>query len=54
MFSIPTNDERSDDSKFNQDLSIWNVDKCIDCSGFRSGASIYTLPIPNFTNCNPN
>ena len=39
---------------FNQDLSKWNVGKCLDCMEFRKYATNYTLPIPNFTLCNPN
>ena len=40
-----------------QDLSSWNVDKCIECSEFnRDTPNWYTpeYPIPNFTNCDPN
>ena len=47
--------------KMNQDLSSWNVENVIDCSGFaihNTGGSVaegnWTLPKPNFTNCNPN
>jgi hypothetical protein len=41
-------------SIFNQDLSIWVVDKVINCPSFKKNADSYTLPIPNFTNCDPN
>lgn len=41
-------------TSFNQDLSNWNVDNITLCSGFSVGASSWTLPKPNFTNCNPN
>ena len=39
---------------FNQDLSIWNVDNVTSCGVFRLDATNYILPLPNFTNCNPN
>jgi surface protein len=45
--------------EFNQDLSSWNVGNVIDCAGFCyqtpnlcSEAPNWTLPKPNFTNCN--
>ena len=38
---------------FNQDLSVWNVDRVVNCSGFATSLQ-WTLPKPNFTNCNPN
>ncbi|MGB0294687.1 MAG: BspA family leucine-rich repeat surface protein [Flavobacteriaceae bacterium] len=43
-----------DASSFNQDLSSWDVNNVNNCSGFSVGASVWTLPKPNFTNCNPN
>jgi len=39
---------------FNQNLSSWDVDGVIDCLEFSQGASSWTLPQPNFTNCDPN
>jgi len=39
---------------FNQDLSSWNVDNVTLCNNFSEGATSWTLPQPNFTNCNPN
>ena len=42
-----------DYSKFNGDISKWDVSNVIDCRSFRTNTS-WTLPIPNFTNCNPN
>ena len=39
---------------FNQDLSNWNVENVTNCGSFSGGASSWTLPQPNFTNCNPN
>jgi surface protein len=39
---------------FNQDLSGWNVDNVTYCSYFSTQAQSWTLPKPNFTNCNPN
>ena len=41
-------------SKFNQDLSSWNVDNVTSCEKFAYEATNYILPIPNFTNCDPN
>jgi len=36
---------------FNQDLSGWNVDNVTLCSSFCLGATNWSLPKPNFTNC---
>ena len=41
-------------TSFNQDLSNWDVENVTSCAYFSSGASAWTLPQPNFTNCNPN
>jgi len=41
-------------SDFNQDLSSWSVDGVFNCNSFSVYASSWTLPQPNFTNCNPN
>ena len=38
---------------FNQDLSSWDVERVGSCASFSNGASSWTLPKPNFTNCNP-
>jgi surface protein len=38
---------------FNQDLSSWDVDNVFVCAGFSDGATSWTLPQPNFTNCTP-
>ena len=38
---------------FNQDLSNWDVINVISCSEFSNGSQ-WTLPKPNFTNCDPN
>ena len=39
---------------FNQDLSSWDVTNVTNCGGFYlSGSNSWTLPQPNFTNCNP-
>ena len=43
-----------DATSFNQDLSSWGVDGVIYCNSFSQGATSWTLPQPNFTNCNPN
>jgi surface protein len=42
-----------EDSLFNQDLSTWDVSNVITCSGFSYNTPQWTLPKPNFTNCNP-
>ena len=39
---------------FNKDLSSWSVDGVTQCVQFSDGATSWTLPQPNFTNCNPN
>ena len=38
---------------FNQDLSPWVVTQVTNCISFSQGATSWTLPQPNFTNCNP-
>jgi surface protein len=38
---------------FNQNLSSWNVNNVTACIRFSNGATSWTLPQPNFTNCNP-
>ena len=38
---------------FNQDLSSWSVDGVTNCTDFSEGATSWTLPQPNFTNCTP-
>ena len=38
---------------FNQDLSSWNVIKVTDCRFFNSSNPNWSLPKPNFTNCDP-
>lgn len=45
MFNKTTN--------FNQDLSGWDVSNVVGCSGFSRNNEVWTLPKPNFTNCNP-
>ena len=40
-------------SSFNQDLSAWDVENVTVCQGFNLNSSEWTLPLPNFTNCNP-
>ena len=42
-----------DATSFNQDLSSWSVDGVTSCLQFSGGASSWTLPQPNFTNCTP-
>ena len=38
---------------FNKDLSSWSVDGVTNCTEFSNGATSWTLPQPNFTNCTP-
>ena len=39
-------------TNFNQDLSSWDVDSVIQCENFSLYNDSWTLPQPNFTNCN--
>jgi len=39
-------------SSFNQDLSTWSVENVFLCENFDDNTPQWTLPIPNFTNCN--
>jgi len=39
---------------FNQNLSSWSVDSVFSCEGFSDNTPSWTLPQPNFTNCDPN
>jgi len=39
--------------EINQDLSSWAVDNVTQCSFFSNNTPQWTLPQPNFTNCNP-
>ena len=41
-------------SIFNKDLSNWNVSNVYECAEFSNSTPQWTLPKPNFTNCNPN
>ena len=41
-------------TSFNQDLSLWNVEGVFNCGLFSTNTPQWTLPQPNFTNCNPN
>ena len=38
----------------NQDLSNWNVNLVVNCKVFSLVTPNWTLPKPNFTNCDPN
>ena len=40
-------------TSFNQNLSSWSVDGVTNCTLFSEGATSWTLPQPNFTNCTP-
>ena len=40
--------------EFNQDLSNWSVGNVTECEEFSNNTPQWTLPQPNFTNCNPN
>ena len=42
------------ESSFNGDLSNWNVSNVTECSSFSFDTPQWTLPKPNFTNCDPN
>ena len=44
----------NDNTAFNQDIGNWDVDGVTDCNVFSYGATAWTLPKPNFTNCDPN
>ena len=39
---------------FNQDLSSWDVTGVTRCDNFSLNTIEWTLPEPNFTNCDPN
>ena len=41
-------------SAFNQDIGNWAVDNVTECTAFSDNTPQWTLPQPNFTNCNPN
>jgi len=41
-------------SLYNQDLSSWDVYYVLNCEEFSNVAGTWTLPKPNFTNCDPN
>ena len=41
-------------SSFNQDIGNWDVNNVLNCTGFSTNTPQWTLPQPNFTNCNPN
>jgi len=41
-------------SVFNQDIGNWEVDNVTDCGLFSDNTPQWTLPKPNFTNCDPN
>ena len=40
-------------SAFNQDIGNWEVDNVTECTNFSDDTPQWTLPKPNFTNCNP-
>ena len=41
-------------TSYNQDLSSWSVANVTSCGNFSQGATSWTLPQPNFLNCDPN
>jgi surface protein len=40
-------------SAFNQDIGNWEVVNVTQCTNFSDNTPQWTLPKPNFTNCNP-
>ena len=44
----------SNAESYNQDISNWDVSNVTDCSFFSNNTPQWTLPQPNFINCNPN
>ena len=38
---------------FNQDIGTWDVSNILSCSSFSTNTPQWTLPKPNFTQCNP-
>ena len=40
-------------TSFNQDLSSWDVSNVTECVEFAEDNDLWTLPKPNFVNCNP-
>ena len=40
-------------TSYNQDLSSWSVANVTSCGNFSQGATSWTLPQPNFLNCDP-
>jgi surface protein len=38
---------------FDQDLSSWEISSVAFCEGFSEGATSWTKPQPNFTQCTP-
>ena len=54
MFAIDGGSWGSQPFPFNQNLNNWNVDNVTECTSFSYDRTGWTLPQPNFTNCNPN
>ncbi|MGB5459292.1 MAG: BspA family leucine-rich repeat surface protein [Eudoraea sp.] len=51
--SVANMREMFKESSINQDLGNWNVTNVLDCTEFSLNTPQWTLPKPNFTNCNP-
>ena len=52
--SVTNMDYMFKESQFNQDLYSWSVTNVTQCGNFSEANTVWTLPKPNFTNCDPN
>jgi len=51
--SVTTINQMFSYSQFNQDIGNWDVSNVTECSNFSDDTPQWTLPQPNFTNCDP-